>query len=157
MDWQFDFKRSPPMTVASQSYEGDPKGVQAAFDAVRIWVAFKGINPTGPLVAAYADTEGFDPRRLVKLDVWVPVPVGTKGDRQVKVKDVAGGRVAYTIHRGSLLMLPAAKERLFQFLDEKGIAHDKRANREIYLRMDPPNPANPGWQVEVQVPLVEPA
>lgn len=155
MEWQFDFKRAPSMVVAWQAYEGDPKGVNGVFDAVRIWVAFKGITPTGPPLAVHQHPEGFDPKKLVRLEVWVPVPPGTKGDKQVQIKSVPLQKIAYTVHRGSLLLLPAARERLLQFLEEKRITHDKRAHREVYTRMDPPNPENPGWQVEMQVPVVE--
>lgn len=157
-DWKegkFDVKTTPSLGVAWKSYSGEPRGVQAAFDAVRIWVAFKGLTPPGPVVGAYTKVEGVNPNKAVQMEVWVPVPPGTKGDKEIKVKAVPAQRVAYTVHRGSLLMLPVAHGRLLQFLDEKRLRHDQKSHRQVHLRLDPPNPENPGWETEIQVPLVE--
>lgn len=155
MEWQFDFKRTQPMVVAWKPYAGDAKGVNGAFDAVRIWIAFQGIQPAGPLVADYSGGETFNPTRPVKMEVWVPVAKGTKGDKEVKVKEVPGARVAFTVHRGSLLLLEDAHRRVLQFLGEKRVAHDPKTHRQVFHRMDPPHPENRGWEVEVQVPVAD--
>lgn len=153
--WQFDFKRTQPMTVAWHAYHGDPKGVQAVFDAVRIWTAFKGLTPSGPARAVYTDVEGADPKKSTRLEAWVPVPTATKGDKEIQVKDVIAQRVAFTVHRGSLFLLPDARARLLQFLEGKRVEHERKVHHQVFLRMDPPNPENRGWQVEIQVPVRE--
>jgi DNA-binding transcriptional MerR regulator len=110
-----------------------------------------GVEPAGPMIALYDDSEIADAPIKVKAAVPVDETEDVTSDR-IEIVDVpAVPRGATTVHRGSMAHVDEGYQALFRWAEETG-EHIDGYSREIYLDCDG-DPQT--WVTELQLALHE--
>lgn len=125
--------------------------VQQGFGTVGGALGAARIAPAGPPFVVYHDV--IDERTEGDVEICFPVPAGTELPAgPVQYREVPGGPVASTVHRGPYQEISPAYHVLGGWVEDHGLA-THGAPREIYLN-DPQTVAGPeDLLTEVQFPL----
>ncbi|GAA1652587.1 MerR family transcriptional regulator [Actinoplanes couchii] len=125
--------------------------LQQGFGTVGGALGAAGVAPAGPPFVVYHDV--IDEQTEGEMEVCFPVPAGTAMPAgPVHYREVPGGRVASTIHRGPYQEISPAYHVVTGWIEEQGLTVHG-APREIYLN-DPQSVGSPDELVtEVQFPL----
>ncbi|SDS63553.1 MerR family transcriptional regulator [Actinoplanes derwentensis] len=125
--------------------------LQQGFGTVAGALGAAGVAPAGPPFVVYHDV--IDERTEGEVEICLPVPAGTPvPSGPVYYREVPGGPVASTIHRGPYQEISPAYHVVTGWIEEHGIvAHG--APREIYLN-DPQSAGSPEELItELQFPI----
>lgn len=107
------------MVVAAVAKTGPYAGVGQALADLYAWLGKNKVQPAGgPCGVYYTGPEV--PQDSAKWEVCVPVPAGTKGDKDVVVKTMPPAQVAMTLHVGPFVNAGATYEKLAKWIDENG-------------------------------------
>jgi len=112
-------------------------------------LATSGAQPAGPPLIVYHDT--FDEERETAIEICAPIaePVAETG--RLKVAELPGGSMAFTVHRGPYREVGPAYQALSAWIAEHG--HDMAGPpREIYLN-DPGHVAETELLTEIDWPI----
>ena len=110
----------------------------------------QGIHPTGPTMTIYHDTEFKDENPDIEAAVPVAAPLGGQGP--VKVRDLNGGEMACTIHKGPYEGIGEGYGAVMAWMAPNGYQPAGMV-REVHLR-SPSDVTDPAEYVtEIQLPV----
>lgn len=138
------------MVVASVARTGPYTGIKQAMANLVAWLEKNKVQPAGgPCAVFYTGPEV--PQDSAKWEVCIPVPAGTKGDKDVIVKTMPPTQVAKTLHVGPHEGAAATYEKLAKWVDENGYVIAGPA-MEFYLN-DPANTPAESLKIDVAFPV----
>lgn len=132
------------------------------FSEVSEWAATNGLTVTGPPLIRYLLVDYNNGE--VEVDVGVPIESAAPDGGRVRTGEIAGGKYATLIHRGSYASLVETTAKLLGWGRENGIkwqvVEESKVTRwggrvERYLVGPPDKPDPSDWRTEVAILLAE--
>lgn len=156
MPYEVTIKNVPPQPVASLTTHTNLRAVGDAvgrgFATLAQGVQAAGTRPTGAPFVIYHDV--MDEQHEGRIEICFPVPAGvTAPAGEVTFKEIPGGTVAATTHRGPYAEISPAYHYVTGWIQDNG--HQTTGGpREVYLN-DPQTVAPEELLTEVQFPIEE--
>jgi AraC family transcriptional regulator len=143
------------MQIASVSMVGPYSGIDDAMGTLMAWVGQNKVKPSGAPFGVYYD----DPAKVnpdsTKYEVCVPVPAGTKGDKQVVVKKFGPAEIASTIYVGPYDKVGPVYAKLAEWITKNSYTIMGPAH-EFYLN-DPAKVPADSLQTKIAFPVTSTA
>lgn len=124
--------------------------IGSRFGAIFAYLGELGQPPAGPPVTLYYGGKDFCPDDF-EMELCVPVASLPEGKGEVVARELAGGTMASTMHKGPYNKMEATYALLESWVDENGYVYSEPV-REIYMN-DPSQVAESELLTEVQFPV----
>ncbi|MEW6686342.1 MAG: GyrI-like domain-containing protein [Candidatus Edwardsbacteria bacterium] len=144
-------KTVTPLTAACLSKVGPYSETGKSLGELFGWLAKKKLTIEGPPMGIYYDDPKTVAPEKTRYEVCLPITPGTKGDKNVKVKELPGGEMAVIMHHGPYGQCGGAYEKICKWIAESGYEIIGAA-REIYLN-DPGKVPPDSLLTEIQFPV----
>ena len=146
----------PKMTVAYVRHVGPYEECEAAWNKLMAWAGPKGLigNDAVCLGISYDDPETV-PAAKLRYDACITVPKETKGEGDVKIKEIGGREYAIFVHRGPYENLKDTYEYIYKkWAPTAKIPVSDDPTMEIY-KNDPKHTPPDKLLTEICVPLAK--
>lgn len=157
MSPEFSIRRTRPMVVACAACAGDATSFSRAFLEVADWLKAREL-PTHAWIGVFHDSR--DPATYVDPgtgrmggEIWIPFEGEARGEGRIEVRRLAEERIATALHRGDTATIGETVRALKTWIRSQGLKPADH-HRQVYRKVVPGHPEDPGWETEIQIPIV---